>query len=260
MKMPTILPAAIRVTLIVMGAEILISFILQVIPHSMNSYEIAVVDAVILALIAIPPICLSVIKPALDARVQTLTQVRHMSVNDPLTRLPNHELIVEHLNRVVAGCTRHNEYCAVLLINLDDFKSINELYGYKAGDAVLVEVARRLHATIRANDIVGRMGDDEFIVLLERLESDPGPTGESVLHIANKLLAVIDMPIAVEAKALHVTASIGIRLLGIDPVNTKTAINEADNAMHTAKVLGGGHAVIFEKPLETHAIESVVAD
>lgn len=241
----SMLHVAIRISVIVMGAEILITLMLQVIPHRLNFYEIAILDAIALALLAIPPICIYVIKPFLDARAQTLVQVRNMSVTDPLTQLANQHLIKEHLDRVVAGCTRHNEYCAVLLLNLDNFKFINERYGYEAGDTVLIEVARRLHSAVRANDIVGRMGGDEFVVLLERLESDAGTTGDRILHIANKLINVIDMPIAVNSKAVHVSASIGIRLLGIDPVNTNTAIKEADDAMYRAKDAGGGRAVIF---------------
>jgi len=229
-----------------MAAEILIMLMLQTFPHSMSTYQSAILDAVVLVILSTPPICIFVIKPFLDARAKSLAQIRNMSLTDPLTKLANRHLVVEHLDRVVAGCTRHNEYCAVLLINLDHFKLINERYGYETGDAVLVEVARRVHSAIRANDIVGRMGGDEFIVLLERLESDAGTTGDRIMQIANKLITMINMPIAVKSKAIHVSASIGIRLLGVEPANTNTAINEADNAMYRAKEAGGGRAVIFE--------------
>jgi len=228
-----------------MGAEILITLMMQTIPNKMNIYEIAVVDAIGLVLLSVIPISIYVIKPFLDARAQTLVQMRKMSLTDPLTQLPNRRLVVEHLDRVVAGCTRHNEYCAVLLINLDNFRLINERYGYETGDTVLIEVARRLHSILRANDIVGRIGGDEFAVLLERLESDTDTTGDRVKQIAKKLVATIDMPIAVHSKSLHVSASIGIRLLGNEPINTDTAMNEADNAMYRAKEVGGGRAVIF---------------
>ncbi len=246
MKLPSILPAAIRISTIIVGAEILITLLLQAIPHGMNTYEIAIFDAVALVLLSTPPICIYVIKPFLNIRAQALAEVRNMAVNDPLTNLANKRLIVEHLDRVVAGCTRHNEFCAVMLINLDHFKLINERYGYDAGNKVLVEVARRIHSTVRANDIVGRLGGDEFIVLLERLESNAGTTSESIMHIANKLIGVIDMPVAVNSRAVHVGASIGIRLLGVDPVNTDTAIYEADSAMYRAKEAGGGRAVIYD--------------
>lgn len=245
MKIQSLMPAVIRISIIMMGAEILITLMMQAFPNKMNIYEIAIVDAIALALLSVIPISIYVIKPFLDARAQTLVQIRKMSLTDPLTQLPNRRLVVDHLDRVVAGCTRHNEYCAVLLINLDNFRLINERYGYETGDNVLVEVARRLHSIVRANDIVGRIGGDEFAVLLERLESDKGTTGDRVKQIAKKLVAAIDMPIAVHSKSLHVSASIGIRLLGKEPINTDTAMNEADNAMYRAKEVGGGRAVIF---------------
>ena len=245
MKTHSTLHAAVRISIIILGAEILITLMLQAIPHQLNVYQIALLDALGLVLLSTPPIFYFVIKPFLDARAKTLAQVRNMSLTDPLTQLPNRTLIVEHLDRVVAGCTRYNEYCAVLLVNLDNFKQINERYGHAAGDTVLVEVGRRIHSTIRANDIVGRLGGDEFIVLLERLESNSGTTGESVMQIAGKLIATIDMPISVKSKAVHVSASIGIRLLGIDVVKSNSAINEAESAMYRAKEAGGGRAVIF---------------
>jgi two-component system cell cycle response regulator len=244
-KLLTTLHAAIRISVIIMIAEILIMLMLQSIPNSMSLYEIAILDAVLLVLLSIPPIYIWVVKPYFEARAKTLVQLRNMSLTDPLTKLASRRLVEENLDRVVAGCTRHQEYCAVMLINLDHFNLINERFGYDAGNAVLIEVARRLHSTIRSNDIVGRMGGDEFIVLLERLETDTGVTGDRVLQIANKLIKLINMPIAVNSKGLHVSASVGIRLLGFEQINTATVISEADSAMYRAKEAGGGRAVIF---------------
>lgn len=244
MKVPALIPAAIRITIIVMGAEILIMLFLSAFPHNLNTYEAAVIDAIVLVLLSIPPICIYVIRPFLDARVKAMLELDKMALNDPLTHLANRHLIVEHLDRVVAGCTRHNEYCAVMSINLDNFKAINGQYGYEAGDTVIVEVARRIHAAVRANDIVGRLQGDEFIVLLERLESDAGTTGDRIRHIAEKLIGMISMPIAVDANAVHISASIGIRLLGVDIVNSNMAIKQAEGATLRAKAAGGGRAEI----------------
>ncbi|MBI1424445.1 MAG: diguanylate cyclase [Gammaproteobacteria bacterium] len=247
MKIQTLLFVAYRIAIILITIEILLLFLFQTIPNDLSTNELAILNTVTLVLASTPLISIFVIKPFLEANARTLAKIRNVATTDPLTQLANRRLVVEHLDRVVAGCTRHHEYCAVLLINLDDFKKINEDYGYDAGDAVLVEVARRLHATIRANDIVGRMDGDEFIVLLERLETDVGITGDRVQQIANKLIAMINMPIAVKSKAVHVSASIGIRLLGFEPINTDTVILEADSAMYRAKEKGGSRAVIFNK-------------
>ena len=247
MKLNTILHVAIRISIIMTSIEILMMFLLQTIPNDLSTIELAILNAVALVMLSTPLICIFVIKPILDAKAKILAEIRNISTTDPLTQLANRRLVVEHLDRVVAGCTRHHEYCAVLLINLDNFKMINERYGYEAGDAVLVEVARRLIATIRSNDVVGRMGGDEFVVLLERLETDIGKTGDRIRHIANKLITMINMPIEVKSKAIHVSASIGIRLLGFEPINTDTAIREADSAMYRAKQEGGSRTVIFNK-------------
>lgn len=245
MRTSGLLHAAIRVSLILMGTEILITLILQSVPHRLTNYEMAVVDAVALVVVSIPPICLYVVKPYLDARFQMLNQMREISLADPLTHLANAHLVLEHLDRVVAGCTRHKEYCAVLLINLDNFRIINDEYGYEAGNEVLVEVARRLRAATRADDVIGRLGDDEFVILLERLESNESVSGETVLHIAQKLLGVIDMPIAIKSGTAHVSASVGIRMLGADTIDAQAAIKESESAMHFAKLEGGGRAVIY---------------
>ena len=247
MSINTILYVAFRIAMIMTASELVIMFTLQTIPNNLGITELAIVNAVALVILSTPQICIFVIKPFLDAKARALAAIRDIATIDPLTKLANRHLIVEHLDRVVAGCTRHHEYCAVLLINLDNFKMINERYGYEAGDAVLVEVARRLIATIRSNDVVGRMGGDEFVVLLERLETDIGKTGDRIRHIANKLITMINMPIEVKSKAIHVSASIGIRLLGFEPINTDTAIREADSAMYRAKQEGGSRTVIFNK-------------
>lgn len=245
-KIPPMLYIVLRIAFILMVTEFLIMLVLYAIPHHMSVYQASIVDALALVLLSIPLISIFVIKPFLVTRAKALARIRNMSLTDPLTSLANRQLVINHLDRVVAGCTRHSEYCAVMLINLDNFKLVNTKYGFDAGNTILVELARRIHATIRANDIVGRIGGDEFVVLLERLESDENVTGESVMQIANKLLGVIDMPIAINSKTAQVKASIGIRLLGSEPpVNSVTALNEAENAMYRAKEVGGGRAVIF---------------
>ena len=247
MSINTILYVAFRIAMIMTASELVIMFTLQTIPNNLGITELAIVNAVALVILSTPQICIFVIKPFLDAKARALAAIRDIATIDPLTKLANRHLIVEHLDRVVAGCTRHHEYCAVLLINLDGFKLINERYGYEAGDTVLVEVARRLHATVRSDEVVGRIGADEFIVLLERLETDIGITGDRIRQIANKIITMINMPIEVKSKAVHVSASIGIRLLGFEPINTDTVIREADSAMYRAKEQGGSSAVIFSR-------------
>jgi len=241
----TLLHAVIRVSIIITAIEVLVVPVLLVLSGSLSTQTLVILNAVVLVIFAIPIISINVIKPYIDERARTLVNLRNMATTDPLTKLANRHLIMEHLERVVAGCTRHHEYCAVLVINLDDFRLINERYGYEVGDAVLVEVARRLRATNRSSDIVGRIDGDEFVVLLERQESDMEITGNRIQKIADKFVRMINMPIKARSSVVHVTASVGIRLLGFEPIDTDTAIREANIAMYRAKEAGGDCAIIF---------------
>lgn len=188
-----------------------------------------------------------VIKPFVNARNEALDQLNHLAYVDPLTQLANRRLFSKHLEKAVAGSVRHKDYGAVLLIDLDGFKLINDRHGHEAGDAVLVEIAERLRAIVRAEDIVGRLGGDEFVVLIHRLGADECVAREQVLRIAEKLINSVDTPFDFNGKTLHFGASIGIRLLGFEEPDTETALRESDIAMYRAKQAGGGRATIFEK-------------
>ena len=137
----------------------------------------------------------------------------------------------------------------MLLIDLDGFKLINDSHGHEAGDAVLVGIAERLQSIVRSEDVVGRMGGDEFILLLQHLGGDEQLARNRALQLAEKLINMINVPLEFNDKTLHVGASIGIRLLGFEGVDTETAISEADNAMYRAKAAGRGRAVFFRAPL-----------
>jgi len=246
----TLLHAVVRVSIIITAIEVLLVPVLLALSGGMSIQALVILNAAMLAIFAIPIISFHVIKPYIDERARTLVNLRNMATTDPLTKLANRHLIMEHLERVVAGCTRHHEYCAVLVINLDGFRLINERYGYEVGDAVLVEIARRLRATNRSSDIVGRIDGDEFVVLLERQESDMAITGKRIQKIADKFVRMINMPVKAKSSVVHVTASVGIRLLGFGPIDTDTAIREANIAMYRAKEAGGNRAVLFSsKPV-----------
>lgn len=247
MNISRLLDAGIRVATIIIAIEFLLSLMLLAIAPDMSASEIVIINGVALAVLSIPLVSIYVIKPVLDDKAKALAELRDVATSDPLTQLANRRLVMEHLNRVVAGCTRHHEYCAVLVINLDNFKLINERYGYEKGDAVLLEVARRLRATNRSSDVVGRIGGDEFAVLLERQQTDIDITGQRIRKMADKFVAMINMPIKVDTNSIHVSASVGIRLLGFEPIDTDTAIRDADSAMYRAKEAGGNRVVIFTR-------------
>ena len=117
---------------------------LRAIPHEAGTYADAVLDTALLVVLATPAIYLWVIKPFVDAGDQALDRVSHLALTDPLTQLANRRRISKHLEKAVGGSVSHNDRGAVLLIDLDGFKLINDTHGHEAGDAMLVEIAERL--------------------------------------------------------------------------------------------------------------------
>jgi len=219
MKLLTTKQVVVRIAIIIASVELLIMLMLMVSPYETDIYSVVAFDTVFLTVLSIPAIYIWVIKPFVDARDVALAQISHLALTDPLTQLANRRLISKHLGKVIAGRVRHKDYGAVLLIDLDGFKPVNDDHGHDAGDALLVEIAARFRSIVRAEDVAGRIGGDEFVVL------------------------TFDY----NGQILQVGASVGIRLLGFEEMDTVAAMSEADIAMYSAKQAGGGCAVFFEK-------------
>jgi diguanylate cyclase (GGDEF)-like protein len=246
-KLLTTKQVVIRIAVIISTAEILIMLVLGAIPHEASTYSEAVLDAVLLVVLSTPPIYIWVIKPFVIARDEALAQISHLAHVDPLTQLANRRLLSKHLEKAVAGIVRHKIYGALLLLDLDGFKPINDAHGHDAGDAVLVEIAKRMQSITRSEDIVARLGGDEFVALVSHLDVDERIARDKALRIAKKLIDLVNKPFDFNGKTLHVGASIGIRLLGFEELDTETAIRDTDIAMYRAKQAGKGCAVFFEK-------------
>jgi len=246
-KLLTIKQVVIRIATIIWVAEVLIMLVLWIVPHELNKYSEALVDAVLLVVLSTPAIYMWVIKPFVNARDEALSQISYLAHVDPLTRLANRRLLSKHLEKIVADGVRHKDHGAALLIDLDGFKPVNDIYGHETGDAVLVEIAERLRAIVRSEDVVGRLGGDEFIVLLHRLGADEREARAKVQRISEKLIDSVKIPFEISDKKLYIGASIGIRFLYLEELDADTVIREADIAMYQAKQAGGGCAVFFEK-------------
>mgnify|MGYP001613160571 FL=1 len=236
-----------RIAAIMSVAELSIMLVLGTVPHEASTNAEAALDAVLLAALATPAIYFWVIRPFVVARDEALVQIGRLALTDPLTHLANRRLISEHLGIAIAASVRHKEYGAVLALDLDEFKAINDSHGHKAGDAVLVGVAERLPSIIRAEDVVGRLGGDEFVILIHRLGTDEPVARDRALLIADNLIALVKQPLELNGKILQVGASIGIRLLGSRTLDVPTALHEADVALYRAKDAGRGRAVVFEE-------------
>lgn len=239
----------IRIAIIIALAEFLIMLLLGILPIESGTYLQAILDTTLLAVMSTPALYIWVIKPFVDARDEALAQINHLAHTDPLTQLANRRLIAQQLIKIIASSIRYKDHGAVLLIDLDGFKLVNDSHGHEAGDAVLVAIAERLRAIVRIEDVVGhlvgRLGGDEFIVLIHRLGADEQIARNKTLVVAEKLINSISKPVDFNGKQVHVGGSIGIRLIGFEKLDAESAISEADIAMYHAKTAGKGQAVFF---------------
>ncbi|EXI79034.1 MAG: Bacteriophytochrome cph2 [Candidatus Accumulibacter appositus] len=171
-------------------------------------------------------------------------QLDHQAHHDPLTGLPNRLLLGDRLHKALQRAHRDERGLAVLFVDLDRFKNINDTLGHQVGDRVLCEVARRLTRLRREADTVGRLGGDEFLIIIEDL-ADPA----AVSHIADKILSLLqDSPVTVEQE-FYVGASIGISLFPQDGGDAETLMKNADVAMYRAKERGRNTYEFFTKEL-----------
>ena len=157
-------------------------------------------------------------------------RMSHLAQHDVLTGLPNRLLLSDRLDRAIASAHRHRSSLAVLFMDLDRFKRINDLLGHAVGDQVLQSVASRLVAGVRRSDTVSRQGGDEFVVLLTEVAC-----AEDAAFSADKLLAAIAAPHHIEGQDLHVTASVGIGVYPADGTGAEALLIKADLALLRAK-------------------------
>lgn len=250
----------VRISLIILIAEFLIMLILGTFGTALNKYALAIVDVTILALVAPPAIYLWVIRSFVVARDDALAEVHALALYDPLTKLPNRRLLSAHLEKFIKGSARHVVEGALLMIDLDRFKLVNDAEGHEAGDVVLIEVARRIQSIIRESDMAARIGGDEFVVLIDRFEVDHAESEAQAFMLAERLIKIIEEPVDYQGTALTVGASIGIRMLGSSLSKAQTlassvascVIADADKAMYKAKRAGKGRVIVFANDKETN--------
>ena len=245
MSTPSIKAIILRITLIIALAELVIMLLLGGVHYELSYPLEALLDAVLLVGMSTPVIYLWVIKPYVIARDEAIEKVTYMAFHDPLTKLANRRLLVEYLEKMINRIGRHKVYGALLLIDLDGFKPVNDDCGHDIGDAILVEMAVRLQAYVRGDDIAGRLGGDEFIILLNQLDTDQQVARDMALQIANRIQTSIKQPVKL-SQTFEISASIGIRMLGDEKVTVGNLIKDADTAMYRAKQAGKGCTVFFE--------------
>lgn len=175
-------------------------------------------------------------------RIQMEETIRQMAYHDTLTGLPNRTLFQDHLNLAIIHSQRKMQKLALLFLDLDRFKTINDTLGHDIGDQLLQGVADRLRHCVRGSDTVSRLGGDEFNVLLQEIG-----TVEAVAAIAQKIVASVSHPLMINNNTVQITVSIGIALYPDDGNNVETLLKHADFAMYQAKNRGRNHYQFFHQ-------------
>jgi diguanylate cyclase (GGDEF)-like protein len=167
---------------------------------------------------------------------------QYLATHDPLTGVPNRTLFFDRLAQAIAGAVRYGKTLAILFVDLDEFKGINDARGHEAGDAVLQEVARRIASIVRRSDTVARIGGDEFTVILSQIGKP-----DDAATVARNMLDQIAAPLPVDGAELRVHASIGIAIHPRDGERADTLVRNADTAMYVAKKQGGNRHAFYER-------------
>jgi diguanylate cyclase (GGDEF)-like protein/PAS domain S-box-containing protein len=185
-------------------------------------------------------------------------RLAHLALHDPLTDLPNRALFQEHLTVAIANARRSGNGGAVLFIDLDDFKLVNDSFGHAVGDELLVLVAQRLRESCRAGDVVARQGGDEFLVLVQGTTGDSAPD-EAAQIVAANLRVALGKPFALASTDLYITPSIGASLFPADGDNAETLLKHADIAMYAAKDAGRDGYRLYQPPKRDSSVELAIA-
>jgi len=177
-------------------------------------------------------------------------EIRNLAYFDPLTGLPNRRLLLDRLQQTLAAGFRSNRKRALLFVDLDDFKTLNDTLGHHIGDLLLQEVARRIVASIREADTVARLGGDEFVVLLQDLSEQPEDAAAQAKIVAEKILATIHQPYLLDGRECRSSSSIGITVFGNRRDSTNEVLQQADIAMYQAKAAGRNTLHFFAPALQ----------
>ncbi len=182
-------------------------------------------------------------------------RIRYLASHDGLTSLPNRTMFNEMLNYAIQSAHRYNRSFAVLFIDLDRFKVINDTFGHEAGDTLLQEIGKRLTQTVRTSDIVARLGGDEFVVLVQEVNES-----QQAATVARKILSSVIRPVVLLGQECRVTASIGICLYPLDARDEQTLMKNADIAMYRAKEEGKNNFQFYSEQINTHSLERLALE
>lgn len=191
-------------------------------------------------------------------RHQSEERIEQLAFYDPMTHLPNRQLLLDRLGQRLAASARSRQHEAVLFIDLDNFKMLNDTHGHDVGDLLLIEAARRIVSCVRETDTVSRLGGDEFVVIVENLDEDAGQAAAQVRIVCDKIVAAFRQPFLLKGYVHHTTPSIGITLFnGSMHTSVEELLRRADLAMYRAKDSGRNCYRFFDQKMQMLVSERV---
>ena len=191
----------------------------------------------------------------ISKRKEAEAQIHQLAFYDPLTQLPNRRLLLERLHQAFGTGARSGHHGAVLFLDLDNFKTLNDTKGHEIGDLLLAEVAKRLNACVSAGDTVARLGGDEFVVVLESLSSVPDEAAAQADLVAERIRAQLSLPYQLAGRDYRTTPSIGVVLFRGNQESLDDVMKYADTAMYQAKT-AGRNTIRFYDPVMQAAVEA----
>ena len=183
-------------------------------------------------------------------RKRAAQEIERLAFYDALTSLPNRRLLLDRLQHAMAAVARSGTQGALLFIDLDNFKDLNDTLGHDTGDQLLLQVAQRLNGCVRESDTVARFGGDEFVVLVESLSADPAHASAEAALVASHITTTLGKPYALGDASHHSTPSIGIALFGQQTVSVDELLKHADLAMYQAKAAGRNTQRFFDPDMQ----------
>jgi diguanylate cyclase (GGDEF)-like protein/PAS domain S-box-containing protein len=176
--------------------------------------------------------------------------LRHQAFHDPLTNLPNRFLLMDRLEHALRRAKRGDNHFAILFLDMDRFKLINDSLGHVTGDRLLEQMAGKVRSCLREEDTLARFGGDEFVILIEDLRDPPQP-----VRIAQRILQSLKEPVEVDGNTIYISTSIGIVLGSPRYIRAEQIVRDADTAMYRAKAMGKGCYAIFDEAMHTSAVK-----
>ncbi len=187
-------------------------------------------------------------------------EIRHLAFYDSLTQLPNRRLLLDRLEHAVKTSAQTGHHGALVFMDLDNFKRVNDILGHEQGDVLLMEIGKRLRAAVRESDTIARLGGDEFVLLIEGLDTRAFKAARQVEALAQEILGMLATPVVLKGQEVHTTGSMGVVLFSGLAVPVSDLMQHADLAMYRAKAEGRNTMRFFNPQMQAEVLERLALE